>query len=457
MNESLRTRLEGMRTLLGALFLAIALPALPGAPAAVATEAEQLDSVDELRGGEPSAEERKRARQGELEAIRRSMDVSERRQQALREEIAGLEQDRASLSADLIATAQRMRNAEQAIAAIEARLERLHAKEDVVRRSLRERRAVMAEVLMALQRMGRTPPPAILSRPEDALAAIRGSILAGAVLPDIRGEAEALAADLADLAKLTSQIGTERESLKARYAALGEEQTRIDLLVAAKQAQRDQTEAALGAERSKADELAGEAESLEALIRSLDEEVEAAARAAADAEEAARAPADADEAARRLADTSRIAPAIRFADAKGLLTLPAAGDRITDFGDPDGFGGEAQGLSIAARPGTPVLAPADGWVVYAGAFRSYGQVIILNTGDGYHIVMSGMERIDVSLRQFVLAGEPIAAMGATRLASLGEIDHTSAQPILYVEFRKDGKAIDSGPWWAEATDGEVNG
>jgi septal ring factor EnvC (AmiA/AmiB activator) len=445
------------RTLLNAAVLGAALCWLADAQVARATENEQLDSVEELRGGAPSAEERKRARQAELDAIRRSIEVSERRQASLREEIEALEQDRASLTSDLIATADRMRRAENAIAAIEARLERLHANEDAVRRSLQGRRAVMAEVLMALQRMGRTPPPAILSRPEDALAAIRGSILAGAVLPDIRGEAEVLAADLAELNELSQRIATERESLRTRYAALGEEQTRIDLLVAAKQAQRDQTQAALGAERSKANELAGEAQSLESLIRTLDEEVAAAARAATEAEGVKEAPADADEAARRLADTSRIAPAIRFADAKGLLALPAAGEIVTRFGDPDGLGGEAEGLSIAARPGTPVLAPADGWVVYAGPFRSYGQVVILNAGDGYHIVMSGMERIDVSLRQFVLAGEPIAAMGATRLASLGDIDHTSAQPILYVEFRKDGGAIDSAPWWAEPTDGEVNG
>jgi septal ring factor EnvC (AmiA/AmiB activator) len=126
------------------------------------------------------------------------------------------------------------------------------------------------------------------------------------------------------------------------------------------------------------------------------------------------------------------------------------------FGEPDGLGGESQGLSIATRGGTAVLAPADGWVVYAGPFRSYGQVMIINAGDGYHIVLAGMARIDAALGQFVLSGEPIAAMGAMRLASVGDIEHTSAQAILYVEFRKDGTAIDSAPWWAHS-DGEVNG
>ena len=119
-------------------------------------------------------------------------------------------------------------------------------REDRIRDSLRERRDVMAEVLMALQRMGRTPPPAILSRPSDALAAIRGSILAGAVLPDIRMQAEALAKDLGELTQLTARIQSERDGLRARYAALGEEQARIDLLVATKREQRDRTPAARG-------------------------------------------------------------------------------------------------------------------------------------------------------------------------------------------------------------------
>ena len=440
------------------LLIAALLPLALAAPRGLATEVEELDAAGEPRGS-PSAEDRKRAREAELQAIRRSIEVSERRQSSLRDEIAGLESDRAKLSADLIATAQRLRRTEEEIHRIEVRLDELHANEDGIRASLRERRGTMAEVIMALQRMGRTPPPALLSRPEDALAAIRGSILAGAVLPDIRIEAEALAADLSELTQLTARIQSERDALRTRYTALGEEQARIDLLVATKQAQRDQTAAALSAEREKTAELAGKAETMQSLIQSLESEVAAAARAKAEAEEAARvtAPATQTEAARRLADTSRIAPAVHFADARGLLAWPVSGQKILGFGEPDGLGGTVQGLSLAARPGTPVLAPADGWVVYAGPFRSYGQVLILNAGDGYHIVMAGMERIDAALGQFVLAGEPVALMGATRLASIGEIDHTSAQPILYVEFRKDGNAIDSTPWWARAKDGEVNG
>lgn len=435
-----------------AAFLAVAaLTFVAGPSPGNATETEEPET-------EASVAARKQAREAELEAIRRSIDLSGRRQAALREEIAGLEQDRATLNANLIATADRLRVTEDDIVAIESRLDQLHANEEGVRNSLYRRRDVMAEVLMALQRIGRTPPPAMLSRPEDALAAIRGSILAGAVLPDIRVEAEALAADLTELTQLTARIETERDSLRIRYLELDEEQARIDLLVEAKQSQREQTEAALKLERDKATDLAEQAEGLQSLIHRLESEVATAAQAAEEARQAARSTerATRDEAARRLSDAGRIAPAVHFADAKGLLRWPVSGEQILGFGEADGLGGESQGLSIATRSGTSVLAPADGWVVYAGPFRSYGQVIILNAGDGFHIVLAGMERLDAGLGQFVLSGEPIAAMGATRLASVGEIEHTSAQAILYVEFRKDGAAIDSAPWWAP-TDGEVNG
>ncbi len=428
---------------------------LPAGQAAYAAEAAPVEAEAPV---EAAAGARKQAREAELEAIRRSMEVSERRQASLREEIEGIEQDRESIAADLLATAKRLRETEEEIAGTEERLEQLHANEDAIRRSLHRRRDVMAEVLMALQRMGRTPPPAILSRPEDAVAAIRGSILAGAVLPDIRVEAEALAADLQEMSRLTARIESERDALRIRYLELGEEETRKNLLVEAKQSQRQQTQAALQAEREKVAKLASQAGSLESLIEQLESEVAAAARAAEEARQAALTTerADRQEAARRLADSSRIAPAVRFADAKGLLTWPATGESILGFGDPDGLGGTSQGLSIATRSGTSVLAPADGWVVYAGPFRSYGQVMILNAGDGYHIVMAGMERIDAGLGQFVLAGEPIAAMGVTRLATIGELEHTSVQAILYVEFRRDGTAIDSSPWWA-SKDNEVNG
>ena len=96
-------------------------------------------------------------------------------------------------------------------------------------------------------------------------------------------------------------------------------------------------------------------------------------------------------------------------------------------------------------------------MVYAGPFRSYGQVLILNAGDGYHVLLAGMDRTTVEQGQFVLAGEPVAAMGETRVASAATLDLSAPQPVLYVEFRKDGISIDPTPWWVRPEDEKVRG
>ncbi len=110
---------------------------------------------------------------------------------------------------------------------------------------------------------------------------------------------------------------------------------------------------------------------------------------------------------------------------------------------------------VATQSGAIVTAPADGNVLYAGPFRSYGQLLILNAGDGYHVVLAGMSRISVVTGQPVLAGEPVGAMGEARVASSSASKDENATPELYVEFRKDGKPVDPHPWWADRFSGRT--
>ncbi len=181
-------------------------------------------------------------------------------------------------------------------------------------------------------------------------------------------------------------------------------------------------------------------------------------RQIASVRQADAAAAAAAQAARpRPSDAARLSPAIAFAAAKGLLPMPVRGVTIQSYGEDNGLGGTADGLSVATRAGARVTAPADGWVAYAGPFRSYGQLLILNAGDGYHVVLAGMERIDVELGQFVLTGEPVGAMGSQRLASATAPGASLSQPVLYIEFRKDGASIDPTPWWVASQDRKVRG
>ena len=143
-----------------------------------------------------------------------------------------------------------------------------------------------------------------------------------------------------------------------------------------------------------------------------------------------------------------MSPAIPFAEAKGLLPRPAQGSQMISFGERTPYGGASKGIVIQTRPNARVVSPCDGWVVYVGEFRSYGQILIINAGGGYHVVLAGLNQIDVSMAQFVLAGEPVGLMGAaSRSARTPE-----SAPVLFVEFRtKDGRSIDPTPWWIETT------
>jgi septal ring factor EnvC (AmiA/AmiB activator) len=410
---------------------------------------------------EPAAAQRARdARQSELDAVTRDIAVSEERRKELRAEIDAIDQDSASLNQALIDKGRSAQDLEARMAATETRFSALARDETAVHQSLVARRDVLAEVLAALQRMGHRPPPAILVRPEDALASVRSAILLGAVVPDLRAAASKLADDLRSLVALRKEIETERDNLRRDAVSLAEDRARIEILLEEKRKRRATSVEALAGEEQRAADLARQATGLKDLISRMESEIEVAAKAAAEAEVAARTAREKPAGKApptSLGDADRLAPAVAFADTRGLLPLPVSGKQVRGFGDDDGFGAKAQGISVSTRAGAQVVSPADGWVVYAGPFRSYGQLLILNAGGGYHVLLAGMERIDVQLGQFVLAGEPVAVMAMSKLASAGDVAIGSTEPVLYIEFRKDGNSIDPAPWWAIQRDEKVGG
>ena len=209
-----------------------------------------------------------------------TLEASQEQRRQIEAEIESIRADRAKLTAALLDATQNVNASERKIGETEARLDTLTGAEDAIKRSLASRRAVIAEVLASLQRMGRKPPPALLAAPEDMLAAIRTSMLLGAVLPQMRSETEALAADLSDLLQLRQSIAAERETLSNGVAKLRAERQRLAALVEARQSALSAAEQALGAERERALELAKQAASLKELIARMETEVAAAARGA---------------------------------------------------------------------------------------------------------------------------------------------------------------------------------
>ena len=390
-------------------------------------------------------------RDDELKSAREQQRQSAETEASLKREIEQIGADRSKLNQDLIDTAARLRGVEAKIETTQERLKPLDENERSIRKSLDGRRAVIGEVMAALQRMGRRPPPALIASPEDALQSVRTAMVLGAVLPEMRHEVEALASDLSQLLAVRKKIDAERDQLKIEVASLDGERTRMSALVDERQKQLSEREKALDTERTRAGNLARQVDNLKDLIAKLEQGLDPSTRELRDA-----ARSDSRPALSAFRDPARLAPAVAFASLRGQVPIPVNGVKLKEFGAPDANGGQERGLSIATRTGAQVTAPADGWVVYAGTFRSYGQLLILNVGGGYHILLAGMDRISVDLGQFVLAGEPVAIMGnGSHIAAV--LATGSSQPVLYVEFRKDGVPVDPGPWWAAGEGEKVRG
>src|SRR5262249_12983215 len=142
-----------------------------------------------------------------------------------------------------------------------------------------------------------------------------------------------------------------------------------------RQRQQASREKDLDAENARAITLSRQVGDLQGLIAKMEQDLQSAAKAAEAAKQAeAKAAANAKPGPAAFKDRSRTSPAIAFASAKGLLPLPVNGTKIRDFGGSDGVGGVQKGISLASRPGSQVTTPCDGWVVYSGPFRSYGQL-----------------------------------------------------------------------------------
>lgn len=394
-----------------------------------------------------------------LETISRQIELSEARKIELNREIEGLEKDRKSINRQLIDSSGKARKIEQDIDRADERLTELLAGEMEILDSLRSKRSLLAEILAALQRLGKKPPPALLINPDDALNSVRSAALLSAVIPEIRAETGILFSELNQLKLVRNKINSTKATLIGALNRAVEEDTRLKLLLVEKQKIARTARSELANESAKIAEMVANATSLNRLIDTLETRIETV-KQAADAARQAETRRKKDEQKRiaegrqavekpDFSDTGRLEPAIAFTSALGLLPKPAQGVQLLSFGQKDRFGTISNGISIATRINARIIAPSDGWVVYSGPFRSYGQLLIINVGSGYHVVLAGLEKSNVQLGQFVLSGEPVGIMGAKRVASAAVTNVGSTRPVLYIEFRKDGKSIDPAPWWSD--------
>jgi septal ring factor EnvC (AmiA/AmiB activator) len=442
-----------------------------------------------------------------LESRRIELENAQSKTKELESDVGLITAEREKLNKRLVETADLIKKSEGQLTAIENRLGELGAQEKILRGSLNERQGQIAKLLSALQRMGRNPPPVLITQREDALKMVRSAMLLAAAFPQLGNQAKALAARLTELLRVMTEMRAQSEQLRTETTRLNDAKTRLAGLLDAKKTSLEQRQGELKRMRMVSAEISESVTDLNELITKLDQAVkentalgsydkEAKAKEAAATPATPPAPANPAEAksdakaeakpqpdskpgttpasepktaqsapgttpsatdksvdvvelspSATLGSPGRIKPEIPFSQARGRLPMPAQGRQVLGFGEKTQYGGQSKGLVLETRTGAQVTSPCDGWIVYAGEFRSYGQLLIINAGGGYHVLLAGLSQIDVQPGQFVLGGEPVGTMsGWTQQAQSATANNA---PVLYVEFRKDGTAIDPDPWWVQ--------
>ncbi|MDE2383096.1 MAG: peptidoglycan DD-metalloendopeptidase family protein [Alphaproteobacteria bacterium] len=384
--------------------------------------------------------------QSQLQTVQQTLAQSNAKVSDITAALAAALKAQSDISERLVALGGKIREQQAAAAESDARLRQLEGQSVTLASDLAAKSDELSSLLAGLQRLQQNPPPALVVEPGNVLEALRGAMMFGAVVPDFSAKAKDLKARLDELQAIRDATVDERQRQAEAMQALNASQDELQNLQRQKKAFAEAAQQNLAAEKANAAALADKAKSLQQLLADLQKAREAEEqRKSAEAKAAADAAAKA-EAERQAALQRSLAP---LSTQKGKLTYPVAGSLIKSFGDDTGLGTKLDGLAIATPANAAVTAPVDGKVEFAGNFRSYGQLLILNAGEGYLVLLAGMKQISAEMGQVVRMGEPVGVMGdgPSTLTLLGdETDHS--HPIFYVEFRRDNAPVDSTPWWA---------
>lgn len=452
MSPAVRALQQGFSCMLAAVFLLVGTPAAAqetGEGAEVPLPAAKPDRLtlglsDEDKDALSSDEARNLYKQHE-----RQLDRIKGERVDVEQSMSSIETERATLNERLLEVARKSADSETRLTALEQEMDKLRAQEGQIRERLREQHREIGDLLAVMQRMGREPPPVMVTQRDDALRMVRSGMLLNSFFPALKSRADKLSGRLSELTRILTEKQQRAEQLAEEKDELEGLRERTRKLIAQKQERLKQERSRLTALDRAAERHAAAISDLSELLNTLDSEVAARTglgdyQKELESGEIVELKPRAKKAA--FVQPGRMKPAVPFAQSKGLLMLPASGSIVRDFGETDNLGIESKGVSIKTREDAQVVSPADGWVSFAGEFRSYGQLLIINAGGGYHILLAGMDEIHVRRGQFVLSGEPVASMGDETASENRAGDET--RPSLYVEFRKNEKPINPKPWWA---------
>lgn len=377
----------------------------------------------------------------DLARMEKQMAEQDAESKRLAKQAAEITEEVKSLSANIVKYAKVIQNNEDKISSMEQELEQLQQDLKAAEASFTLEDEHLIKTLSALQNLALKPTESLFVQPLTPVEIIRSAMLLRETVPHLEESANRIKAQLDKIEKQKKQVETQVEKIKRQKKQMEEEHAELKSMMKRKSALRNSIENKSEEAKKKVSKLAAQAQDIRDLLDKLEKQRLEKQRQEQEAERKrlAEEKRKKKEEEKQRADLIKFKPQSikeigeNFIKAKGKLPLPARGQIVTRYGEETAKGVTSKGIIVETRPQAQVVAPFDGNVIFAGPFRGYGNVIIIEHGKGYLSLMAGLDTVDCELGQMLLAGEPIGLM-------------PEDDSKLYVEIRKDNHPINPLTW-----------
>lgn len=358
--------------------------------------------------------------------IERDRQKAESQKAELEKQAKSLNEEMKGTQEALVDIAARIKKNEKKLSELESRMTANRKEQDEIQARLKKDKGSIGTLVLALERLDRTPPEAILARPGAPLQTAQSAMLLQSILPGIYGRAESLKKDLARLDELLNRMEKDQAAVRETALDLENRQKEISGLLKKRKGLFAQTRTGIQEQETALREISARAQNLKDLVARIEQREEEARTRTAEAA--------VSEGAGRNGNTVKVASVRPTPIPKsGSAQLPVSGIIRTGYRQLDDIGAESQGLTIEGRSAALVVSPMGGVVRYAGYFKNYGQIIIVEHQKDYHSLIAGLARIDTVVGQSVAAGEPVGALTGSSV--------DGGRPTLYYELRLKGEPV----------------
>ena len=375
----------------------------------------------------------------ELERKAKAKELEQKRFQAKSLEVS---MEMTKLNDSLVSAAKKIQNNEKNLSKMEDELKHLQDELAESEQKFANENKKMAQTLSALQNLARKPTEALFVQPLTPVEVIRSAMLLREIVPNISQNAELLKKQLDDIAKQKENIEQRMQKIKKEQSSLEKEHANMKVLIAKKKSMQEDLEAKAKISKQESERLASEANDLRDLVEKIEKEQklrkqkqDEEKRKIEKQREAQRTYAKIKTESKESDDMNNLGES--FLKAKGKLARPATGPVVVSYGQETAKGVTSKGIYIKTRNLAQVVAPFDGNVVFAGPFKGYGNMLIIEHGKGYMSLLSGLKDMDCEIGQMLLAGEPVGQMPE------------NGDSKLYMEIRKDSLPVNPEIWLAK--------